>query len=187
MKEILAGGTIQNAFEHFQIQAVCTYRMSKQRQLQYDFFVEEYQVWQLDDSNFEKLNAITEQTWNEEEEIWQASHHQDFGWWRWTEGCNLKTKTIVTCYINGSKVKAYLMPDKFYDWYADVRQDFKSEQEKQSAADSYLQLHTTHDNFLTYCSYELGISTEKNLCAVATGLAQLNGLTMADFLQKTLG
>ena len=65
MKEIL-GGDLELAFETLGVKAMKT------------FDGDQYQVWQLEDEEFEKLDSSDENIWID-----------DWGWWRHSEGSNM--------------------------------------------------------------------------------------------------
>jgi len=43
------------------------------------------------------------------------------------------------------------------------------------------------DNLLSYFSEEWGVSTEKNICALAVDLAKMNEMTMSELFEKYVG
>jgi len=141
------------------------------------------------DKAFEELNLYAQKMYQiknkhweycEDYQVWRLSNEDydklcaiseknwqdDWGWWRWSAGSNL----CSVCHrynINGHYINAWdgysRQDDKDYPWARHYK------------------------NLLQYFCDELGVTTERNICAVAVDLAAKNNMTMAELFQKYQG
>lgn len=88
MKEIL-GGDLELAFETLGVKAIKTFDGG------------EYQVWQLEDEEFEKLSLTDEWLWD-----------SNWGWWRQSDGSNIG-QVNKRFSINGHWINAWSGDDLF--------------------------------------------------------------------------
>jgi hypothetical protein len=154
MKEIL-GEELELAYTEFGIKAVRKY-MSKENG---------YQVWELTDKDFKKLNTIPEKDWRAE-----------YGWWRYAKGSNMGT--VEARYtINNHYIKA---------WDGCFRKEML-EKNKSLKPDDRYQRDRKYDNLLQYFCYEIGVSQPRNICALAVDLAKQNNITMAELFNRYQG
>lgn len=160
LKEIL-GAELDNTFAELGIEASKTYEI-KNKPWKY---CENYQVWELSDEDYEKLCAISDADWKD-----------DWGWWRLAEGSNLGC-VYVRYNINNHYIKA---------WDGVSRLDFYEENKSLKPEDRYW-AERKYSTLLEYFCDEIGVSTEKNVCAVATDLAKQNNMTMAELFVKFQG
>lgn len=88
MKELLGGAGIENAFESLGVEAVRAYdgRPDKCR----------YEIWQVSDEDFARLNAVPDVSWRE-----------DWGWWRASDGSNMAGEPIHEFVVNGYPMKGW--------------------------------------------------------------------------------
>lgn len=160
MIEILAGDGIENAFAALGITAKNTYK----RVMPPDdghFHVDAYEVWELSDDDHERLCDIAEDDWKD-----------DWGWWRSCEGSNLglvqRRYNIKNHYIEAwdgySRTHKNKAPNGLDEWFPPRK----------------------YPDLLEYFSEEIGVSTEKNVCALAVDLAGQNGMTMGELFTKFL-
>jgi hypothetical protein len=157
MKEILEGN-LNNAIEEINLTATKTYEGNTHLD-------EKTQVWKMSDEEFEKLCSISEDEWKD-----------DWGWWRSAKGANLGIVTNRYS-INGHYITA---------WDGSFRKEMMEENKNISPADRYYSKRK-YDNLLRYFCDEIGASTEKNVCALATDLAMQNGISMSELLKKYQG
>lgn len=90
----------------------------------------------------------------------------EWGWWRSADGSNLGA--VSRRYdIHGHYIKAWdgMAREGERDWYQDRK----------------------YSHLTQYFCDEIGASTEKNVCALATDLAFQNGITMAELFRKYQG
>jgi ribosomal protein S25 len=113
-----------------------------------------YQVWELSQEEFEKLDATSEES------------YQSGEWWRSAEGSNMG-KADVLYIINGKEIKA---------WDGAHREDFDEEEEEL--------FEREYSRLTEYFCDEVGASLEKNVCALAVDLAKQNRMTMAELFAK---
>lgn len=83
---------------------------------------------------------------------------ESWGWWRYALGSNLGAVSY-SCTINGEKIMV---------WH------------RRRAGREY-------EDILSYLCIELGVSSEKNVCALTTDLANQNRLTLSELFRKYLG
>lgn len=148
MKEILAGGSFNNAVAALSLGARLTY---KGRWLE---------VWALEDEDFQKLLTVGESDWPE-----------FFGWWRSANGCNIEHYPTHTFTVNGKEMVGWYDEQRLDDYVDD---EFT---EEYYFAEAYPSL-------TAYLSEVIGTSTEKNVCAVAVGLARLNNLALSELFEQ---
>jgi hypothetical protein len=179
MVEILAGDGIENAFKDLGINARNTYK----RAMPADdgmYHGEAYEVWELSSEDYERLCNISDD--DEDDENWK----EEWGWWRSAEGSNMGDVEDEFI-INGQKIMA---------WRGGHREDLsqewenESEEEKESYKDYDEYEETwcphTYKDLLDYFCDEIGASTETNVCALATDLAEQNNMTMGELFTKLL-
>ena len=166
--EILAGGSIQNAFKALNIEAKRTYKGTEKE------YYQSYEIWEIEKSDMHKL----------EETEWL----DEYGWWRYAKGSNMGTAYGFFT-VNGKELIAwdgYKREDLRDEWYdepdeekAEYHYSFKEYEEAMYPRDY---MHLTE-----YMCQELGASQPKNICALAVDLARSNGLTMAQLFEKYEG
>lgn len=180
MKEILGGDGIEKAFEALDIKANYTYKRIMPPDNHW-YHGEAHEVWELDDEDFETLCDIKEEDWKEK-----------WGWWRSAEGTNLEGEPTRKMIIKGKEITAWYCEQKLSDYIEafledDYIEEFDSEEDaKDQLILEYFTDEHKYSDFLEYCCEEWGASTERNVCAIAVGLAKLNGMTMGELLTKTL-
>lgn len=160
--EILGGDGLYKAFKELGIKATRTYRGSDKSY---------YEVWEVSNEDFKKLEYTLD--WKDE-----------WGWWRYAKGSNMGTPFDFFT-VNGKELIAW-------DGYIreDLRDDWADETDEEKAAYHYsfkeyeeTQYPHRYSTLTEYMCEELGVSTEKNVCALATDLARANGLTMAKLFE----
>ena len=136
-------------------------------------------VWEVDDVEYESLCNMTD----EQFERWS----EEGAWWRCAKGSNMGVPTHEFT-INGEKIVAWY--DDYIDknlteefWYDVANGD---ETDADGNLERYIaEWHTTdYRDLLEYFCEELGASTERNVCALATDLAKYNNMTMAELFRK---
>lgn len=160
MIEIL-GAELDKVFEELKISAKKTYEL-KNKSWEY---CEIYQVWEISDEDFIKLCSMTEDEWKD-----------DWGWWRSSEGSNM-----------GSVNHRYNINNHYiYAWDGYSREEFELENKKLSSNDKWFR-DRKYKNLLEYLCDEIGVSTEKNVTAVAIDLAKQNNISMGELFKKYQG
>ena len=120
-----------------------------------------YQVWQLNQKEFKKLNETKDESYQSNE------------WWRSAEGSNMGT--IEMRYkINGHYVKA---------WDGEYRKQVEEENKTLPVCDRYI-TERAYGRLTEYFCDEIGASLERNVCALAVDLAKQNNMTMAELFAK---
>jgi hypothetical protein len=158
--EILAG-ELDKAIEELQMNAKKTYEIQNKPWE----YCETYQVWELSDEEFDKLCEIDEDDWKSE-----------YGWWRGAKGSNLGGVSY-RYNINNHYIKAW-------DGYSRI--NFMEENKNCKPEDKWFR-DRKYKTLLQYFCEELGVSTERNVCAVAVDLAEQNGITMSELFKKFQG
>lgn len=158
MKEILANEKVVNAFVALDINFKAEYTGNM------------YYVFEINDEDFEKLSNFPETKWK-----------LSWGWWRSAEGSNLNSDNLVDFTINRVKVKAFYDEQKLLE----EKHFYLGDNEILSQED--IEAMRTYNSLITYLSEELGISLEKNVCAVAMDIAKANGWTLGETFTKLQG
>lgn len=183
--EILAGAGFANAVHDLGLtSAQCTYHYQPPK----DSCREDYQVWLLSKEDFDNICSIDNGDWKD---AW--------GWWRYTTGSNMSTELNPFC-VNGVNLIA---------WDGLERENFEND-ECALCADYYLNSNSSKDgryppcyaeapdqencyksrtytDLLFYLNDEIGVSTEKNICALTVDLARINSMTLSELFKKYLG
>ena len=162
MAEILGGGTLYKAFRELGINATRTYKGNDRPY---------YQVWELSKDDLKKLEYVEE--WKDE-----------WGWWRYAKGSNMGTPFDFFT-VNGKELIAwdgYKREDLILEWAAE------SDEEKAAYNHSLKEYEEInypriYKNLTTYMCDEIGVSAERNVCALAVDLARANGMTMAKLFE----
>jgi len=162
MIEILAGDGIANAFNELGIDAKNTYKRVMPKD-DGNYHGEAYEVWELSNEDHERLCNIPEGDWKDE-----------WGWWRSAEGSNMDN--VSRRYnINHHYIMAW--DDRHLDW---------EKENKTLPVDDRWAEPREYKDLLEYFCEEIGASTERNVCALATDLARKNGITMGELFTKLL-
>lgn len=176
MIEIM-GGNLDKAFEELGIMATKTYQQTKGSEYQ-----EVHQVWELIESDFEKISNFSEDDW-----------HDDWGWWRSAIGSNMCNPTTIIK-INGEDIKAWYEEERFNEYIKDYLNDIMEcnpnlnrGEEEQKLIKEYFEEELEYSNLLEYFCDELGASQPRNVCALAVDLAQMNNMKMSELFQNYQG
>lgn len=172
MVEILAGNGIENAFKDLKISAKNTYRRVVPNDNRYHGEI--YEVWELSEVDHETLCSISDEDWKSE-----------WGWWRSAKSSNMGTVDGIFT-IKNKQIKAW--DGAFREDAIKEEWEEKTEEEKNSYFDfeDYMETWYPHNysNLLGYFCEEIGASTEKNICALATDLAKQNNMAMGELFTE---
>lgn len=136
-------------------------------------------VYEIDDSGLEKLNNITDEYW---EENFKCC------WYRCAEGSNLGNVNFEFI-INGSKIKAWRSESKNIEAIKEYNELDEDEKQEYKNLGEYIKewFIFSYDNLLNYYCFELGVSTERNICAVSVDLAKQNNMKISELFKKYNG
>jgi len=164
--EIL-GDKMHKVFKENNIKYTRTYNKKCNPKKEYD---PHYEVYEISQNDMKKLEEIFELPYG--------------GWWRYAKGCNLGTPFDVFT-VNGKEIIAWGGPSR-----DDLREDWNKEPDEEKAVYHYsfreyeeAMASYKYDTLIDYMCYELGVSMESNVCALAVDLAKTNGLTMAKLFE----
>jgi hypothetical protein len=134
-------------------------------------------VWEISEDDYEKIGDMTD---DEYERV--AS---DDSWWRSSDGSNMGMANEEFI-IKGVPIVAwrdeYRVSDYEDDWN-DMDEEEKSEYENfEDFINTWFPNEYSH--LMEYFCEELGASTERNVCALATDLAKYNNITMAELFRR---
>ena len=108
----------------------------------------------------------------------------DDSWWRGANGSNLGVPYQIFK-INGKSLLAWCgrNRDELYDEYNEMDEEERAEYAR---AEEYVEFFAPfeYSDLLTYFCEELGASTERNVCALATDLAKYNNITIGELFEK---
>ena len=167
MYEILTSGDFEKVIEALGLKnAKRTYLYTPTED---SYWANSFAVWEFTESEFYILNDdVVDKAWDD----------RFFGlWWRYSDGTNIADDPDYEVHgftFHGKPVKAWA------DTNADHVEIYEDE-DGQQVADEY---GYDYLNPLEYCVNEIGASTPQNVDAVCTGLAKLNGMTLAEFFKK---
>lgn len=181
--EILAGSTFSNAVTALGLtSAMLTYHYHPAPKS----YREDYQVWLLSKDDFDNICAIDADDWKD-----------DWGWWRHCPGSNMGSP-LNEYIIRGRKIVAWdgikrelyfqtclKCPDYYRhcgEHYSPNNACFASYEEQ-----AFCLGPREYKDIIDYFNNEIGVSTEKNICALSIHLAQINDLTLSELFKKYLG
>lgn len=153
MKQIL-GNNLTGAIQALKIKAELKWKNDS------------FEVWELSDSEFERFCNVPDEEWDNEQ----------FGWWRYSNGCILEGSTLYEYTVNGNKMLGYIDQHEI--------ENLNEGESPDDMVDETYFTETAYQSFTSWLSSVLDISTEKNITAVAISLAKENGLTLAEFMRK---
>ena len=170
MIEILAGDGIEHAFDELSINAKRTYHGNNNK-------TQCYEVWELSRDEFNKLILLKAEDWQD-----------DYGWYRYaTESIMWDTDAIFT--VNNHEMVAWKGGRRL-----DLYDCWCNEPEEEKAAFDYsfqeyerMYMPYKFDCLTDYLCTEMGVSTEKNVCALAVDLAKANSMTLAELFKTYEG
>lgn len=145
----IIGKQLDKAMEELNIKATKTYQGTGESP---------FQVWSVNDEDYNRLLAIGEDQWE-----------HDFGWWR-AGGCIFEGQANVEFAVNGEKMMGYNEGSyKSYEDYDDMEPD------------------TDFNSFEEWFYESMGLGKETNMAIFAESLAKDNGLTLTEFMTKYQG
>ncbi len=121
---------------------------------------EKYEVWEVSELAFKTMAELPEEEWKLE-----------WGWWRYADGCNIEHYPTHVFIVNEKNMLGWY-DEELLDEYIDV--DFSEEE--------YFSIK--YKSLSDYLCRVIGVSTERNVCAVAVGLAKLNEITLAEIFEQ---
>lgn len=169
MIEII-GENLQTFMENMHINATLTYSGNIG-------YWEKFEVWEVDNNEFNRLCELTD------EQFEQCA--SDDAWWRQSDGSVMGTP----CYdfvINGNPIVAWTNEGRLDDLHDELEELSSEEKEEYKDVDDYCDtwMTTEYKDILDYFCDELGASTGRNVCALATDLAKYNNMTLAELFRK---
>lgn len=163
----LLGNKMHKVFKENGIEYKRTYSKRCNPNKEYD---PHYEVYEISPHDMKKLEEVFELPYG--------------AWWRYAKGCNLGTPFDIFT-VNGKEIIAWGGPSRDY-----LREDWNNEPDEEKAAYNYsfskyeeAMASYKYDTLTDYMCYEIGASTETNVCALAVDLARANGLNMAKLFE----
>lgn len=160
--EILADGSIENAFKENGIDATMTYKFCG------NGCREDFTVWEIEETDMKRLAAIDAEDWPDH-----------WGWWWHASGSNMGAPNAEYV-INGHTLLAW--DDNRANWCsgcADCEGTDEDLNECYGRRDS--------PDLLTYFCDEIGATQPRNIAALAADMAKYNNMTMAKLFGLTMG
>ena len=124
-----------------------------------------YEVWELDDTQFDILCNIPEEDWEGYD-----------SWWRYSEGAVITPCEDVI--INGIRVLGY-ENYKEKSWIDEMREKEPNENWRYDMQEYY--------SLTNHLSDTCGTSTEKNVAALAVEMAKWNGMKLSELFERLEG
>ncbi|MEE1302330.1 MAG: hypothetical protein UHD64_06050 [Bacteroidales bacterium] len=169
MKEII-GENLRKFFENAKIQGLITYSG-------HIGYWPHFEVWEVQERDYERMCDMTD------EEFEQIASKDS--WWRSAEGSNMGTVNEEFI-INGMPLMAWRDEDRVSDYEDEWNDMDEEEQSEYENFEDFLNkwFPKEHPHLLEYFCNELGASTGRNICALATDLAKYNNITMAELFKR---
>ena len=145
-----------------------------------------FNVFEISEEEFQKMcnyedgNSI--HVVGEEHPVWKES----WGWWRYSKGCNLENKEpTMVGKINNNVLTIWYNENKMYD---DVECYYVGEDDEANEEyyDRWALDHSEYIDLFDYCIEMWGCSTERNVTAIAVGLAKLNNMSLSDLFKLSI-
>ena len=135
-----------------------------------------FEVWEMSEEDYKKICGLTD-------EEYEKLASED-SWWRCANGSNMGVPTYEFV-INGEKIIAWYDDYRDKDLIEDFELDVANGEDAGTLEEYLATWHPTkYEDLLEYFCEELGASTERNVCALATDLAKYNNITMAELFRK---
>lgn len=172
MKEII-GENLQTFFDNANVQATKTYSGNIG-------YWSHFEVWEMSEADYKKICDMTDEEWDK-----IAAHES---WWRGAEGSNMGAVNELFK-INGVSIAAWRRRCRVDDYEKDWNEMSEEEKSEYESFEDFLDTwcETEYKDLLEYFCEEIGASTERNVCALATDLASQNHITMAELFRKCGG
>ncbi|MEK4025334.1 hypothetical protein [Sporosarcina sp. FSL W7-1283] len=154
----IIGQNLDVAFKELSIKASKVYE-SKENE-----FGSKYQVWELAEIEYEKLQLTEDYDWKD-----------GYGWWR-NGGCNHSKDGTFEFNVNENKMIGF--KNEFHYYHSE---EYLSELEEEGEE------IPSYSTFSEWFNEYMSLSKEVNLAYFAHSLADINGLTKAEFFQKFEG
>ena len=169
MREII-GENLRKFFKNAKIQGLITYSG-------HIGYWSHFEVWEIQERDYERMCNMTE------EEFEQLASKNS--WWRCAEGSNMG-EVNEEFVINGLPIVAWRDEYRISDYKDEWNVMDEDEQSEYENFEGFLNtwLIKEYPHLLEYFCHELGASTERNICALATDLAKYNNITMAELFKK---
>lgn len=141
---------------------------------------EYFNVFEISEEEFKKMCNYEDENGvhiiGEEHPIWK-SH---WGWWRHATGCSLDSRftPTFTGKINGNVLKLWYNDNQMYH---DIGKDYTEKD-----CNRWVLKHSEYDNLFSYCLKMWYCSTERNVTAIAVGLAKLNNMSLTDLFKLSI-
>ena len=144
---------------------------------------DDFNVFEISEEEFEKMcNGYKD--WFELENDTRPAWKDEWGWWKSAGGCNLEGSPTIHADINGNEVIVWYdsdaMREDIQDWIDDGEKE-----PVQNLMAYWIAEHCKYKDIFEYCSSMWGASTEKNITAIAVGLAKLNNMSLANLFSIT--
>lgn len=147
---------------------------------------ESFNVFEISEEEFEKMSRYDD-PWdvydaNKSPMIWK----DHWGWWRYATGCTLEdVEPTIYAFINNNELKVWYSSDKMAldikDWIEDG-----DPEPFNNLMGYWIAEHSRYPDLFRYCIDMWGVSTEKNITAVAVGLAKLNNMKLSDLFKLSI-
>lgn len=141
---------------------------------------EYFNVFEISEDEFDKMCKYEDEHGihiaGEEHPIWKDS----WGWWRHATGCSLEyyATPTMTGKINGNTLTFWYNDNQMYH---DVGEDYTEED-----CDRWAMNRSEYKDIFDYCLKMWYCSTEKNVTAIAVGLAKKNNMSLADLFKLSI-
>ena len=135
-----------------------------------------FEVWEMPKEDYEKICGLTDEEYDK--------LAAEDSWWRGADGSNMGVPSYEFT-INGEKIIAWYDDFRDRDLIKDFEFDVENGEDVGTLEEYLADWHPMkYPDLLTYFCDEIGASTERNVCALATDLAKYNNITMAELFRK---
>lgn len=142
-----------------------------------------FEVWELNEKEF---NILIETFSGEAGDATWDQLALEGSWWRYAQGSNLGKPTEFFT-INGKPLCAWRNEYRVHDLAIEYNELPAEEKNEYVDFDEYCNVWLPpkqHADILDYFCEEFGVSTESNVCALATDVAKYNNMTVAEVFKN---
>lgn len=129
---------------------------------------EDYEVWEIDQDNLDKLNSVDDAVWEAKTEAWFRS----------STGCVLDGEPLYEFNVNGHKMRGWINT-------AEIKILNASDDSMSFGVSDFTEAE--YFSFIDWLQTVWFVSVENNIAAFAVGLAKYNHMTLAEFMKTYQG
>lgn len=167
MVQILGGNELKNAFEFYNMKAVCKYHN----------LLEDICVWEISEENLNTLDNAAEEKWE-----------KSFGWYRYINGTLMfDNYPLIFTTIKDATILAWYSPERYFDFLEKKGYNENYQKSEENAIENEYWDDHNFDNLLDYLKREWNVEeSEDEITEITEELAKLNNLSLSQLWKLTM-